>query len=74
MSIIPPEDAFFQGNGKVAHAGQSELKLMMRALGGKERTDIEGVYSDASSLRSKLRTLGSPVDDDAMVDVLGVCL
>lgn len=64
----------FHGNGKAAHAGQSEVKLKKRVLGGKERTDIEGVYSDASSLRSKLRTLGSPVDDDAMVDVLGVCL
>ena len=45
MSINPPEDVLFHGNGKVAHAGQSEVKLMMRALGGKERLDIEGVYS-----------------------------
>ena len=64
----------FHGNGKVAHAGQSEARLTMRALGGKERTDIEGVYSDASSLQSKLRTLGIHVADDAMVDVLGMCL
>ena len=64
----------FHGNGKAARAGQSEVKLMKRVMGGRERPDIEGVYSDASSLRSKLRTLGSPVDDDAMVDVLGVCL
>ena len=74
MSIIPPEDVLFHGNGKVAHAGLSEIKLMKRVMGGRERPDIEGVYSDASSLQSKLRTLGIHVADDAMVDVLGMCL
>ena len=31
-------------------------------------------FTQRSSLRSELRTLGIPVDDDAMVDVLGMCL
>ena len=32
----PQEDEFFHGNGKFACAGQSEVKLMKRVLGGKE--------------------------------------
>lgn len=31
-------------------------------------------FTNASSLQSKLRTLGNRVDDDATVDVLGMCL
>ena len=31
-------------------------------------------FTNASSLHSKLRTLGIPVDDVATVDVLGMCL
>ena len=34
----------------------------------------KGVYLDASSLHSKLRTLGNHVADGAMVDDLGMCL
>ena len=46
MFIIPPEDVLFHGNGKVAHAGQSETKTHDAGFGW-EREDIEGVYSDA---------------------------
>ena len=35
---------------------------------------VERRLLSASSLRSELRTLGIPVGDDAMVDVLGMCL
>lgn len=31
-------------------------------------------FTNASSLQSKLRTLGNHVDDDATVDALGMCL
>ena len=36
--------------------------------------DILKAFTKRSSLRSKLRTLGFPVVDDATVDVLGMCL
>ena len=35
---------------------------------------VEKAFTRRSSLRSELRTLGTPVGDDATVDVLGMCL
>lgn len=41
-------------------------------MGIRKSHDILKAFTKRSSLRSKLRTLGFPVVDEAMVDVLGI--
>ena len=41
-------------------------------MGVRKSHDILKAFTKRSSLRSKLRTLGFPVVDEAMVDVLGI--
>ena len=46
----------------------------MRVMGGMNSLKLYLAFTNASSLHSKLRTLGNHVADDAMVDVHGMCL
>ena len=50
------------------------LTLHPSEVGRESLLYVERRLLNASSLHSKLRTLGNPVADDAMVDVLGMCL
>ena len=74
MSIIPQEDGFFRGNGKVAHAGQSEVKLMKRVMGGKRGRTYKAFTLTLHRCTPNFEHLENSVDDDATVDVPGMCL
>ncbi len=61
--------------GKWAIGLKMHTKCLHSCEVGKRVTTLcRKSFTQRSSLRSELRTLGIPVDDDATVDVLGMCL